>query len=80
MSTDCVISTATGETKLVITNTKLYIAAVTLYIQDNTNLLQKLKSGFKHTTNWNKYSMTNSNKYQLKVTTQPRKQYFSVIN
>ena len=54
-SKDCVISSATGETKFKITDTKLYVPVVTLSTQDNTKLLQQLKSGFKRTINWNKY-------------------------
>ena len=50
-----------------ITDTKLYIHVVTLLTKDNTKLLQKLKSGFKRTINWNKYqttvSMERQNKY-----------------
>ena len=38
-----------------ITDTKLFIPVVTLSTQDNSKLLQQLKSGFKHTINWNKY-------------------------
>ena len=38
-----------------ITDTKLYVPVVTLSIQDNAKLLQKLKSGFKRVINWNKY-------------------------
>ena len=52
---DCVISSATGETKFAITETKLYVLVVTLSTQDNAKLLQQLKSGFKRTINWNKY-------------------------
>ena len=52
---DCVISSATGETKLAITETKLYVLVVTLSTQDNAKLLQQLKSSFKRTINWNKY-------------------------
>ena len=54
-SKDCVISSATGETKFKITETKLYVPVVTLSTQDNAKLLQQLKSGFKRTINWNKY-------------------------
>ena len=39
----------------VITETNLYFPVVTLSTQDNTKLLQPLKSGFKRTINWNKY-------------------------
>ena len=35
--------------------TRLYVPVVTLSTQDNTNLLQQLKSGFRRTINWNKY-------------------------
>ena len=46
---------ATGETKLKITDTKLYVPVVTLSNEDNTKLLQQLKSSLKRTINWNKY-------------------------
>ena len=39
-SKDCVISSATGETKFKITETKLYVPVVTLSTQDNAKLLQ----------------------------------------
>ena len=54
-SKDCVISSATGETKFKITETKLYVPVVTLSTQDNAKLPQLLKSSFKRTTNWDKY-------------------------
>ena len=38
-SKSCVISSATGETKFTITETKLYVPVVTLSTQDNTKLL-----------------------------------------
>ena len=38
-----------------ITDTKLYVAVVTLSTQDNAKLFDHLKSGFKRTSNWNKY-------------------------
>ena len=38
-----------------ITNTKLYVLVVTLSTQDNSNLFQHLKSGFKRVISWNKY-------------------------
>ena len=38
-----------------ISDTKLYVPVVTLSIQDNSKLLQQLKSGFKRVTGWNKY-------------------------
>ena len=37
-----------------ITDTKLYVAVVTLSTQDNEKLLQRMKSRFKRTVNWNK--------------------------
>ena len=54
-SKDCVITNSTGEGKLKITETKLYVPIVTLSTQDNAKLLQQLKSGFKRIINWNKY-------------------------
>ena len=53
-SKDCVISSAAGETKFKITDTKLYVPVVTLSTQDNAELLQQLKSGFRRKINWNK--------------------------
>ena len=38
-----------------ITDTNLYVPVVTLSVQDNEKLLEKLKSSFKRTANWNKY-------------------------
>ena len=51
----CVISSATGETKFKITETKPYVPVVTLLTQDNAQLLQELKSGFERTINLNKF-------------------------
>ena len=39
----------------IITDTKLYVPAVTLSTQKNTKFLQQLNSGFKRVINWNKY-------------------------
>ena len=38
-----------------ITNTKLYVPAVTLSTEDDHKLSQQLKTGFKKTIKWNKY-------------------------
>ena len=38
-----------------ITDTKLYVPVVTLSAKDDNNFLERLKSGFKRTINWNKY-------------------------
>ena len=48
---NCVTSNtaANQETKFAITNTKLYVPVVTLSTQDNVNLFQQLKLGFKST-------------------------------
>ena len=42
-------SSANGEAKFKITETKLYVPVVTLSTQDNAKLLQQLKYGFKRT-------------------------------
>ena len=54
-SKNCVITNYTGEGKFAIADTQLYVPVVTLSTQDNRKLLQQLKSGFKRTTNWDKY-------------------------
>ena len=38
-----------------ITDTKLYVPVVTLSKENDTKLLEQLKSGFKRTIKWNKY-------------------------
>ena len=40
-------SSATGETKIAITDTKLYVPVVTLSNDDNVKLFKQLESGFK---------------------------------
>ena len=54
-SATCVVTDARGVGRFAITDTKLYVPVVTLSTQENTKLLQQLKSGFKRVINWNKY-------------------------
>ena len=57
-SSTCVIASvilANKAATFAITDTKLYVPAVTLSTQENTKFLQQLKSGFKRVINWNKY-------------------------
>ena len=54
-SLTCVITNSNGAGTFAITDTKLYVPAVTLSTQENTKFLQQLKSGFKRVINWNKY-------------------------
>ena len=54
-SSTCVITNSTGAGTFETTDTKLYVRVVTLSIQDNSKLLQQIKSGFKRVINWNKY-------------------------
>ena len=56
-SANCVITNAAVNrgTTFVISDTKLYVAVVTLLTQDNVKLLQQLKSGFKRTIYCNRY-------------------------
>ena len=44
-----------------ITNTKLYVSVVTLSTENDKNLLEQIRTGFKRTVKWNKYrsEMTN---------------------
>ena len=46
---------ANQEPTFTITDTKLYVPAVTLSTQDNVKLLKELDSDFKRIVNWNKY-------------------------
>ena len=54
-SPTCVIMNSTGQGKIKITDTNLYVPVVTLSTKDNKKLLQQLGSGFKRVINWNKY-------------------------
>ena len=57
-SADCLIiytDVANQNPTFTITETNLYVPVVTLSTQDNTKLLQQLKSGFKRAVSWNKY-------------------------
>ena len=54
-SSTCVITDSNGAGTFEINDTKLYVPVVTLSTQENTKLLQQLKSGFKRVINWNKY-------------------------
>ena len=57
-SENCVIvytNDASQSATFEITGIKLYVPVVTLLTQDNAKLLTQLKSGFKRTSNWNKY-------------------------
>ena len=57
-STNCVIvstNVAYQNATFEVTDTKLYVLAVTLLIQDNAKLLQQLRSGSKKVVMWNKY-------------------------
>ena len=64
---NCVITNSKGIEKLSKIDTKPYDPVVILWTQDNSKLLQQLKSGFKRIINWNKY--------ELKLTVQERDQY-----
>ena len=50
-SSTCVINDTNGAGTFAITDTKLYVPVVTLSTQENTKLLQQLKSGFKKVIN-----------------------------
>ena len=54
-SSTSAITNSIGAGTFEITDTKLYVPVVTLSIQNNSKLLQNLKSGFKRTISWNKY-------------------------
>ena len=55
-SATCAITNSTGPGTFAIIDTKLYVPVITLSTQDNSKLLQQLKSGFRRAINWNKYS------------------------
>ena len=54
-SSACLVTSSRGAGTFEIRDTKLYVPVVTLSTQDNSKLLQQLRSGFKRTVSWNKY-------------------------
>ena len=54
-SSHCVTINSTGAGTFEITDTKSYVSVVTLLTQDDSKLLQQLKSGVKRVISWNKY-------------------------
>ena len=73
-SENCIIvatNVAAQSATFSITDTKLYVRAVTLSTQENAKLLEQLKSSFKRTINWNKY--------QRKVSTERQNQYLDFL-
>ena len=71
-SKDCVITNSTRDEKFQIIEAKLYVLVVTLSTQDNTKLLQQLKSGFKR--------IVNLNKYESRVKTFTQNRYLKLFN
>ena len=63
---------ANQEPTFTITDTKLYVPAVTLSTQSNVKLLKQLKSGFKRIINWNKC--------EPKVIVQQQNQYLDFLS
>ena len=53
-SSICVITNSKGAGTFAIFDTKLYVPVVTLSTQENSKLLQQLKTGFKSVISWNK--------------------------
>ena len=54
-SSTYVITNPTSAGTFETTDTRLYVPVVTLSTQDNSKLLQELKSCFKRVISWNKY-------------------------
>ena len=73
-SEDCILIFGSIDNQLpkfVITDIKLYVPVVTSLPQENLQLLDQLKSGFKRKINWNKY--------QSKISVQAQNQYLDYL-
>ena len=66
-SSTCVITNSNGIGTFAITDTKLYVPLVTLSTQENTKLLQQLKSGFKRVSNWKIQIQKNKKKKKIQI-------------
>ena len=71
-SSTCVITNSAAAGNFAINDTKHFVEVITLSTQDNAELLQQLKSGFKRKINWNKY--------QQKVSKERQKPIFRLLN
>ena len=70
-SANCIISKGNRATNLAITETKIYVPILTLSTQDNTKLLEQLKSGSRRMINWNKH--------QSKISTERPNKYLDYL-
>ena len=72
-SESCVLvaTNAAQATKFSTTDTKVCLPAVTLSTQDNSKVLERLKSGFKRKIDWNKH--------QTKVSTERVNWYLDIL-
>ena len=64
-SSTYVITNSTGNVDFELKDAKQYVPVITLSIQDNTKLLEELKSGLSRTINWKKYQ-SNPKAYKRK--------------
>ena len=70
---NCILSSAETAATFTITDTKLYIPAVTLKIEDNAKLSKLLSEGFKRSVYWNKHQAILLNKKVLNITRKKEK-------
>ena len=66
-SDKCVLSNDEKATTFAITDTKLYVPVVTLSTQNNAELLEQLKYGFKRTINWTNYQPKVSPEWTINI-------------
>ena len=76
-SINCVITNSKGTGKISKNDTKPYVMVVILWTQDNSKLLQQLKSGFKRIINWNKCELKLTVQEQINISIDCLIQVFS---
>ena len=76
---NCILSSAETAATFTITDTKLYIPAVTLKIEDNAKLSKLLSKRFKRSVYWNKHQAILLNKKVLNITRKKRKSMIKFI-
>ena len=52
---ECVLSTDVGNAVFIINDTKMYVPAVTLSKEDNTDFIEQQNKGFQRSIYWNEY-------------------------
>ena len=60
---NCILTSLVGNSTDTIAEAKLYVAVLTLSIEDNAKLTKLIKEGFKRSVYWNKHKVISNKIY-----------------